>query len=206
MALIKPGNGSSLSGLVGGVVIVQTKSGSYMRGAPQYNEKSWTPNQLAHRQRFKKISKFCKQFKETILAQIWKDADQRMCAHALFLKTNMPAFSAEGEMNAPLKLKLSTGILDFPQPLQLNRVALQDDTFMVSWENDGSGGVRMRDELMVVSAGGGVYSDIIYTTHLRGNKGGSFTLPELPADTSHLYLFFGSKDRRDYSASECFTI
>jgi len=148
----------------------------------------------------------CKQFKETVLSQSVNNSDERMSDHALFLKTNMPAFSSEGEMTVPFKLNLSTGKLDFPQELQLSDRGINESSFMVSWEKDGSGGVRMRDELMVISSAGGVYSDIFNTGLLRGNKGGTFVLPTLPADASHLYLFFGSKDRRDYSESECFEL
>ncbi|HET6556827.1 MAG TPA: hypothetical protein VFG54_05895 [Prolixibacteraceae bacterium] len=206
MALIKAGNGSSLSGLVGSVVIVQTKSGSYMRGAPNYSNSSWTKKQRAHRERFKKVSKFVKQFKERLLPQIWNDANERLSGHALFLKTNMGAFSAEGELTAPLNLKLSTGTLDFPQGLQLSAGEAANGPLTVSWTNGAIGGVRMYDELMVISSGGGMYSDIFDTGLLRGNKGGSFELPPLEAAATHLYLFFGSRDRRSYSGSECFEI
>lgn len=204
MALIKAGNGSSLSGLVGSVVIVQTKSGSYMRGAPNYSNSSWTKKQRAHRERFKKVSKFVKQFKERLLPQIWNDAEERLSGHALFLKTNMAAFSSEGELTAPFNLKLSTGMLDFPQGMQLSAGEAANEPFTVSWTNGATGGVRMYDELMMISSGGGMYSDILYTGLLRGNKGGSFELPPLEANATHLYLFFGSRDRRSYSGSECF--
>lgn len=206
MALIKAGNGSSLSGLVGSVVIVQTKWGSYMRKAPHYSNSSWTKNQGAHRERFKKVSAFVKQFKERLLPQIWNEADERLSGHALFLKTNMGAFSVEGELSAPLSLKLSTGELDLPQEMQLSRPETAGNPVEVSWTSGAIGGVRMYDELMVISSGGGMYSDILYTGILRGHKGGSFTLPELKAQATHLYLFFGSRDRRSYSESECFEV
>lgn len=206
MALIKAGNGSSLSGLVGTVVMVQTRWGSYMRGAPYYSDSSWTKKQRAHRQRFKMVSKFIKQFKERVLPQIWNDAHERISGYALFLKTNMAAFNSEGELAEPLKLKLSTGTLDFPQGMQLSGGEAASGSLTVSWTNSGTGGVRMYDELMVISSGGGMYSDILYTGLLRGNKGGTFELPPLEATATHLYLFFGSRDRRDYSVSECFEL
>jgi hypothetical protein len=59
---------------------------------------------------------------------------------------------------------------------------------------------------MAISAGEGYYSDILNTGILRGQKGGSFALPELKVAASHLYLFFGSKDRRSYSGSECYPL
>lgn len=206
MALIKAGNGSSLSGLVGSVVMVQTKWGSYMRSAPHYSDDSWTGKQRTHRERFKKVSAFAKQFKERVLPQIWNDADERISGYALFLKTNMAAFNSQGELAEPLKLKLSTGTLDFPQGMQLDGGETVASPLTVSWTNSGTGGVRMYDELMVISSGEGMYSDIWYTGLLRGNKGGIFELPPLEVAPTHLYLFFGSRDRRSYSTSQCFPI
>jgi len=206
MALIKPGNGSSLSGLVGGVVIVQTKRGSYMRSAPQYSKSSWTPTQKLHRQRFKKVSQFCNQFKDTVISQIWNGADERMTGRALFLKANMAAFSPEGELPDPTMIKLSTGSLNIPGGLNLERVEGDGRAVKVSWLKDGSGGMRMRDELMVVSIGEGVYSEILNTGLLRGLWGGNFEMPVIPASATHVYLFFASRDRRSYSASECFAL
>lgn len=206
MALIKAGNGSSLSGLVGSVVIVQTKWGSYMRKAPHYSNSSWTKAQGTHRERFKKVSSFVKQFKERLLPQIWNEADERLSGHALFLKTNMGAFSAEGELTSPLKLKLSTGTLDLPREMQLSGTEISGSTVRVSWTNGRLGGIRLHDELMLISSGGGMYSDIFNTGILRSHKGGSFELPPLEAAATHLYFFFGSRDRRNYSGSECFEI
>ena len=204
MALIKPGNGSSLSGLVGGVVIVQTKRGSHMRSAPRYTKSSWTPNQIRHRMRFKKVSTFCNQFKETVIAQIWKYADEWINGRALFLKANMAAFSPDGELTDPAKLQLSTGTLNIPGGMKISRVEGENNAVKVSWLKDNSGGAR--DGLMVVSAGEGVYSEISDTGLLRGSLGGIFQLSEIPASVTHLYLFFGSRDRRSYSGSECFAL
>ncbi|MGE5395371.1 MAG: hypothetical protein ACM3P1_11560 [Candidatus Saccharibacteria bacterium] len=205
MALINENNGSSLSGLVGRVVIVKTKWGSYMRSAPQYSKSSWTDSQKIHRLRFKMVSEFCLKFRETVIPQIWKDPNERASGYALFLKANMPAFSSQGELTDPALVKLSTGVLEFPNGLQLTLDQLMNGRLTVSWPDAGSG-VRTRDELMVISTGEGYYSDIMNTGILRGQKGGSFGLPELKAAASHLYLFFGSKDRRSYSGSECFTL
>lgn len=205
MALINASNGGSLSGLVGRVVIVKTRWGSYMRSAPQYSNSSWTGKQKVHRQRFKIVNAFCKQFKETVIAQIWNDPLERVSGHGRFLKANMPAFSAQGELTNPAKIQLSTGTLEFAQGLQLVKPVAQGDPIRVSWPSSGSG-IRSRDELMVVSAGEGYYSDILNTGILRGHKGGTFMLPELKAAASHLYLFFGSRDRKSYSASECFEL
>lgn len=205
MALINANDGSSLSGLVGRVVIVKTKWGSYMRSAPQYSKSSWTDGQKVHRQRFKRVSEFCRQFRDTVIPQIWNDTNVRASGHALFLKANMQAFSSQGELKDPALVKLSTGELEFPQGLQLSAAQMMEGRLTVSWPDAGSG-IRSRDELMAIVAGNGQYSDILNTGILRGQKGGSFELPELKSEATHLYLFFGSKDRRSYSDSECYSL
>ncbi|MGE5394995.1 MAG: hypothetical protein ACM3P1_09625 [Candidatus Saccharibacteria bacterium] len=205
MALINANNGSALSGLVGRVVIVNTRWGSYMRSAPNYSSSSWTGRQRVHRKRFKTVNAFCRQFKETVIAQIWNDPRQRVCGHGRFLKANMPAFDAEGMLTNPLLIRLSTGVLEFPGGFQLITPQLVGEPFQVSWPEAGSG-IRTRDELMVVSAGEGKYSEILNTGILRGKKGGSFHLPPLKTEASHLYLFFGSRDRKNYSESKCFAV
>lgn len=205
MALINSTNDSSLSGLIGRVVVVKTKWGSYMRSAPQYSKSSWTDSQKVHRQRFKRVSEFCRQFRDTVIPQIWNDTNVRASGYALFLKANMQAFSSQGELKDPALVKLSTGVLEFPQGLQLNTTQMKEGRLTVGWPEAGSG-TRSRDELMAIAAGEGHYSDILNTGILRGQKGGSFELPELKTDATHLYLFFGSKDRRSYSGSECFPL
>lgn len=205
MALINANNGSALSGLVGRVVIVKTRWGSYMRSAPNYSESSWTGKQKVHRQRFKTVNAFCRQFKETVIPQIWNDPRERVCGHGRFLKANMPAFDAEGMLTDPFLIRLSTGVLEFPGEFQLVIPQQVGEPFKVSWPNADSG-VRTRDELMVISSGEGKYSDILNTGILRGNKGGTFNLPQLKTEASHLYLFFGSKDRKNYSESVCYAL
>jgi hypothetical protein len=59
---------------------------------------------------------------------------------------------------------------------------------------------------MVISAADGNYSDITSTGLVRSALTGSFELPALPAAATHIYLFFGSIDHRDYSESVCFEV
>jgi len=73
-------------------------------------------------------------------------------------------------------------------------------------------GQRSTDELMMISATDGQYSELTATGLLRKNLAGTFELPVTPCPapsapcTLHLYLLFASKDRRDYSVSMCFEI
>ena len=83
MTIIRQGTGSPLTGMVGGIVIVQFNGKTYLRKAPQRQKDSWTPGQLLHRQRFSKVNGFCNQFKYSIIPRIWNDAAIRMSGYAL---------------------------------------------------------------------------------------------------------------------------
>ena len=208
MTLIKQQSGSALTGMIGGIVLVQFNGGTYMRRAPQRQKKdSWTPQQLLHRQRFSMVNKFCKQFKSTVIPQIWNDAAVKMSGYALFLKSNMPAFAPDGSVADAKKLRLSTGNLTLPQGIEAHRPAVESNTIQVSWYYDGHiGGKNLKEELMLISAVDGFYSEITATGILKGTLNGSFELPETPRPATHIYLFFTSQDRRDYSESVCFEI
>ena len=222
MAKVTNGLGLALSGKVDQLVFVQFNGGTYTRNAPKRNKDSWTPNMLAHQQRFGKVVKFCGQFKSSVIPQIWNDATSskvsnfgrvgkvglpKMSGYALFLKTNMPAFAKDGSIPDLKKIQLSTGKLTLPQGIGAHRIADETATIHTSWLEDAHlGGKSLKDELMFISAGDGLYSEITATGILRGNLNGSFELPEIPKGATHIYLFFTSQDRRNYSESSCFEI
>lgn len=206
MTLIRQGLDASFTGMVGGVVMCQRNGKTYLRRAPRYTKSSWTSHQKVHRSRFKEANQFCNQFKYTLLRQIWNYVDPRTSGHSLFLKANLEAFSADGQVMDPLKVKVSTGMLPLEPAMQVSRVEGQASQFKASWQRGLNGGYHMHDELMVVSKGVDAYSDIHSTGLLRYQQGGTFELPGLPVNTTHLHLFFASKDRRDYSESVCFEV
>ena len=67
-------------------------------------------------------------------------------------------------------------------------------------------GQRSTDELMVISATDGQYSELTATGLLRKSLNATFALPPLPDPATHIYLFFASKDPKDYSVSMCVEI
>ena len=207
MAKVKDGLGLALSGKVAGMVYVQFNGGTYTRSAPKRTKDSRTPQMILTQKRFGLIVKFCGQFKSSVIPQIWNDAAVKMSGYALFLKTNMPAFAPDGSLADAKKLRFSTGKLSLPQGIETHRSAANSTTIQVSWQKDAHlGGKNLKDELMFISAVDGLYSEITDTGILRGNLNGSFELPEPSIAATHIHLFFGSKDGRDYSESVCFEI
>jgi hypothetical protein len=207
MAKVMDGARSTLSGKADGLVYVQFNGGTYTRRLPQRKKDSSTRGMLLNQQRFRLVNSFCAQFKESVIPQIWNGAAERMSGYALFLKSNMAAFGMDGSLQDAKKIKLSIGKLPFPQGFEARRSEVDGNRIEVSWPKEMNvGGVHLKDELMVVSTADGQYSDITATGITKGDLMGSFELPELASESAHIYLFFASKDRRDYSESVCFEI
>ena len=207
MAKVIGGIGSMLSGKVEGLVFVQFNGGTYTRRAPRRKKDSWTPSQLLVRQRFAAINNFCGLFKYSVIPQIWNGAAEKMSGYALFLKSNMAAFAPDGSLGDAKKIRFSTGKLTLPQGLEAGRPEVGGSIIEVSWPQDlHLGGIHLADELMVISSADGIYSDIKATGITRNDLNGSFELPTPPDTATHIYLFFSSKDRKDYSESICFEV
>ena len=191
------------------MVFVQLNGETYMRTAPERKKSSWTPKQLLHRKRFREVNSFCTQFSSYLIPQIWSPAarNRKITGHAFFLKTNMPAFAMDGSLADPKMLQFSTGKLPLPQQLQAQRTAGDSSTIAVSWNNDPYlDAARLTDQLMLISAGSGNYSYLSSAGLERSQMNGSFELPNRPLVPTHLYLFFASTDKKDYSASVCFEV
>lgn len=199
---------SNLSGKLGNTVYVRLKNGqTILRSMPKVNPDKRTPAQLRNQERFRLIHKFCAPFKQSVIPQIWNDAATTDNGYNLFVKTNTPAFGPDGELLDAKKIRLSTGSLPLAEQIQVQPEADGSGKVKVSWQKTShQGGLTLQDELMVVSARENEYSDIQATGITRGSLGGSFVLPEQPANVSHLYLFFASHDRRQYSDSVCFEL
>lgn len=211
MAKVMEGARASFSGKADGVVYVRLNGEVYTRKLPKRKKEAWTPGMIKNLERFKQVNAFCSLFKESLIPQIWKGVNPRMSGYALFLKTNMAAFAADGTIADAKKLMLSTGILPFPQDFEAKRSQADPSQIEVSWPKEMHvGGVHLKDELMVIGCKDGEYSDIINTGIERKELGGTFTLSSfsMPIDPSPmlLYLFFASANRRDYSPSECFEV
>ena len=123
----------------------------------------------------------------------------------------MPAFAADGSILDVKKIRLSTGSLSFPEGFQARRSEVDQNLVEVSWPKElNVGGVHLKDELMVISCVDGQYSDIINSGIKRNDLGGTFALPDTPMPQGpgpmHVFLFFASANRREYSDSRCFEV
>lgn len=211
MAKVTDGSRSHLSGKADGLVYVRFNGEVYTRKLPKRKKEAWTRGMLQNLERFKRVNAFCALFKEELIPQIWNGAEPKMSGYALFLKSNMAAFGKDGNLEDARKIKLSTGSRSFPEGMEVSRSQVDDHLLEVKWPREMHvGGVHLKDELMVISSQEGQYSELMGTGIERNDLGGTFALPASPMPQApgpmHLYLFFASKDRRDYSESRCFEV
>ncbi|HET6557034.1 MAG TPA: hypothetical protein VFG54_06935 [Prolixibacteraceae bacterium] len=196
-----------ISGKIGDKVYYQLNGRTVVRNMPAKTK--WTPTakQAKAQQRFKSIIHYCRKFKNSVIPLVWDKLPDSWSGWSLFLKTNAPAFDPDGVPGDVCLLQLSMGKLTLPLEFTAHRKAGDPSVIEVSWKKNLSlGGVLLWDELMAVSAANDEYSSIISTGIKRGDLGGSFLLPALKAPATHLFLFFASNDRNNFSNSVCFEI
>jgi len=207
MAAVREMLGTALTGRLGNLVYYQMNGKTFTRTLPGKRTGEGTPNQVLQRKRFGEMIKFSKKFKYVLIPQIWNQASSTRHGFQLFMKTNKKAFGLQGELPDVKKIQLSIGILQLPGDITLERLADDPSRLKVTWvEGFYSGGMPFWDELLVISCGEGLYSDIHYTGIRRGDLQGIFELPALDVPATHVYLFFASLDRQRYSDSMCMEI
>lgn len=207
MARVITGNNQIISGRIGDQVHVRYKGGIYVRRAATKRRDANDPKMVQNQQRFAHITRFCVQFKYTLISQIWNHCATKGSGYNLFMKSNSPAFAKDGSLFDPLLLTLAVGDLSLPETLAAQRDADDFDTIRVSWQNEPHNtGTRLRDELMVIGFDGEHFSPMAPTGLQRKDVQGSFNLPHLPLPTQFIYLFFMAEDHRSFSESKGYHI
>ncbi|HET6557594.1 MAG TPA: hypothetical protein VFG54_09795 [Prolixibacteraceae bacterium] len=207
MAKVKDIFGAGISGKVGKVVFFQLNGQTFARGLPKRQNHPGTPAQELNRKRFREMQKFSQQFKFVLIPQVWNFASKTMSGHQLFMSTNNKAFSPDGSVIDPKLIKLSVGKLSLPSSMTVKRLQPGSNVVQVSWvEEYYNGGVPYWDELLAISSGEGFYSEMKNTGIRRGDQQGSFELPALEVDATHIYLFFGAIEKSKYTESMCFEL
>jgi hypothetical protein len=153
------------------------------------------------------VNRFCNKFDKKMISAIWNLASPSGRGYSSFLKANMPAFAMDGSLIDPRMLKLSTGKLFLPRQLMAAR---QDEgalVIAVGWLNDSNlVAERLNDELMVVTGNVTSYSEATATGLKRFALNGTFELPLRPDHATHVFLYFASRDGKDFSDSICFEV
>lgn len=196
-----------ISGTIGDKVYYQLNGKTVVRNRPAKRRWVPTPGQAKSQQRFGCVIHYCQKFKYTVIPLVWNKLTPANSGWSCFVKANSPAFDQEGIPSDVRLLRLSAGKLTLPLDFTAQRNADDPSVVEVSWKKNFSmGGVLLWDDLMAVSAAHHVYSPIVTTAIKRGDLAGSFHLPAIPGDATHLFLFFASADRENFTESMCFEI
>lgn len=207
MARIAGGIAAKASGKLGPVVVVQRGETSYIRTAPVYTKHSWTPAQLKHRERFKRVSAFVQTCQHNVIVPIWNKIARYKSGRNLFLKANMAAFDSDGLLADRSLLHFSEGILALPFHLALSKTADEPLTFSVSWQTDSLSNMKtVNDELMAVVALDGRFTAPQPLGLQRASGGGTLVLNEKADEVKGIYLFFATAHRKSFSPDRYFSL
>ena len=207
MARVLTVNSPDVTGRIGEVVYVRYRGGTYIRKAPKKRSDVNDPKQVQNRQRFISITRFCIQFKHTLIRQVWNDVATTCSGYNLFMKANSPALDREGSLAHPLLLKLSAGKLILPEDISVERTAPGASVIRISWIKEASiSGTRAADQLMMITSDGQHFSPMSPTGIKRKDVEGVAELPLMPWAAGFVYLFFMADDRRDFSDSRAWAI
>lgn len=206
MAILKGGVDGPISGTVGPVICYKVGEVNLMRAkiGPRGKD-SWSDKQVLHRQRISNVGSLWKDLLTNPVRSTWKAASGLWPAYSLFLKTNLPAFSADGSLIDLEYLHLSTGELPMPHLLKASATEGNPGLWEVSWLNDsGKGLARAKDELQVMVVRDGEFGHPVATGAKRGDQFAAIQLPEGEGMVQGIYLSFASTDRASCSMDQFF--
>ena len=139
---------------------------------------SWSDGQKMYRIKISRLGAYWEQKIPREIKQVFKLAAEGMSAYNLFLKTNLRAFSPDGEQVDYEWFHLSAGKLPLPHKLRAERVAGEADKIEVSWQDDSDIGLAdSRDALMMVIAHEGKFTAPIATGIARKQQTAVIQLP-----------------------------
>jgi len=200
--------GGNIVGGVGSLVFWSYNGNNYVRVAPgKRSKKSYSEKQVQNWKRFGALTAFWRQFRYTLIKQIWQVAEEGKKSNCLFFEVNSPAFGPDGTLLDRQRLHFSAGKLPLPHLLTANRVAGDPDKVEVTWQYDkGSGGAWPDDELMMMVSNDDKFTGPIKTGVDRKQETAVIQLPAVTGTIQGIYLFFGSEKRTLYSTDEYFGI
>ncbi len=200
MAKFDADNQNRLSGLIGNIVI----SGNTVRRRPVFSKNhKWSNKQIQNHLRFGGVIKLYQQLKTNIVKPIWtQSSTKKLTAYNLFIKENIAAFSSDGRLKDPLKLKLSIGKLSTPFNIKLIHFQLITYKITLIWENDSNISFkRKKDRLIVVFYKDEIFSTPLKTEYTRSNKKAHIIIPKKYINGGFIYIFFGNQANNAFSPS-----
>lgn len=198
------------SGKVDGMIIYNVGKKTYARKKPEHVHDPKTEKQMRQRAKFPAIQAFYQSVKMSVLKDVFDVAareEEKRSGYHLFMHLNIRAFDKDNFIDYSL-LHLSSGCQQLAYSLEL--VGVQGNRVEFSWsDNTASLTAQASDRLMVAT----VFDEDPYravvlddVNAVRGDCWASVALPGEGWKNAHLYCFFGTEDRKRFSASKYFKI
>jgi hypothetical protein len=195
------------SGRVGNVIFYKMRGEFYARASPTEVRDCRSELQLYYRERMRGTAMFYGVVRQTLLALVWQAVGRRKnrSAYNLFVQANIRAFNGAALLYN--LVRFSSGSLALPGDLQAYR---DGSKIRLTWKNEEVvSDERLGDELWCVvmtedknfriiepRETGGIREDEAAEIEIVGEEGGKV----------HLYCFFGTMGRDDFSENVHFTL
>ena len=198
------------SGEIDGLIVYTVGEKTYARRKPVNVRDPQTEKQLRQRAKFPAVQAFYQSVKSGILKEVYDLAakeEGRRSGYHLFMHFNIAAFGENGFIDYSL-LRLAHGIQQLPYSLEIK--AVSEDGVEFSWlDNSLTLMAQGSDRLMV----GAIFDDdpfqVVMLDGITACRKDSWAFVKLPGGswkTAHLYCFFGTGDRKRFSASKYFKV
>lgn len=199
-----------LRGRIGNTIFYKYGDQDCCRAYPLTYHDANTPVQQQNRARLTVALRFYQQLMETPLKEIWKLEGHRLKTngYALFMKTNIKAFTHEGKINDFSHLQLGIGNRQHVNNM-VSSIDAKDNVTLHWDDNSGSPSARATDRLVVVvlyanRSFSPVFLDDVLA--LREDGCASFHLKRKKGIDAHVYCFFASQDGKHFSNDEYFKL
>ena len=188
------------SGRVGNVIYYKMRGEFYARASPAEVKDCRSELQLYYRERMRGTATFYGVVRQTLLALVWQAVGRRKkrSAYNLFVQANIRAFNGTALLYD--LVRFSSGSLGLPHDLQACR---EGDKVRLTWRNEKMlSDERLADELWCVVMMEDMRFRIVTPEAIgsvRRDESAEIELSEERGKRIHLYCFFGSINRCDFS-------
>lgn len=200
MGIISQGILGGVSGTVGSVVGGNWKGINYLRIKASHHNDAQSESQVNQRTKFGACINLAKSVMEALIKPIWSKKAVKMSGYNLFVKTNLPAFNASGEIADFNVLKFAVG--DLPQA---SNVVIEDDAAVpggihLTWvDNTGTGIAVATDRLRIAAMYNGEIAVLSGIAATRADQAANVLLPFGAGVSVHVYAFFENEGNTKYS-------
>lgn len=202
MGKINQGILDGVSGKVGNVIGASWKGIDYLRIKHSHVANPRTNAQVEQRTRFKGVASLANQLLDSIVRPIWNKAATKMTGYNFFIKKNMEAFGADGDIEDFSKIRMSAGKLPNPHKISVEKTDGVESGITINWEELDEQATASGSLMLIAFDNDSqeIHTELSGAT-FRGEGMVDYVLPFDAGSTVHLYIFFADSKKRAFSKS-----